>query len=82
MPKHTRFGQRLANTYTRNLVRKVMSNLKIFERLIDYGRSKLATDVDDYVIEWLRQSNFIDHDNNATDAGKNLHNIVHTSQSL
>ena len=81
MPKHTRFGQRLADTYTRNLVRKAMNDFRVFERLIDYGRMKLATDVDDYVIEWLRKSNFIDHDNNATDAGKNLHKIVYTSQT-
>jgi len=58
-----------------------MSNFKVFERLIDYGRMKLATDVDDYVIEWLRQSDFIDRDNNATDAGLSLHDIVSTSQT-
>ena len=58
-----------------------MSNFKVFERLIDYGRMKLATDVDDYVIEWLRQSDFIDRDNNATAAGLSLHDIVSTSQT-
>ena len=55
-----------------------MSDFKIFKRLIDYGRDKLATDVDDYAIEWLRQSDFIDSSNQATDAGKKLLNIIHT----
>ena len=53
-----------------------MRDLRVLKRLIDYGRIKLATDVDDYVIEWLRQSDFIDRDNNATEAGLNLHDIV------
>ena len=58
-----------------------MSDFKIFERLIDYGRDKLATDVDDYAIEWLRQANFIDSSNQATDAGKSLARIIKTSRS-
>ena len=58
-----------------------MNDFRVFERLIDYGRMKLATDVDDYVIEWLRQSNIIDRDNNATDAGLSLHDIFNTSQT-
>ena len=58
-----------------------MSNFKVFERLIDYGRMKLATEVDDYVIEWLRQSDIIDRDNYATDAGLSLHDILSTSQT-
>ena len=55
-----------------------IDNFKIFERLIDYGRDKLATDMDDYAIEWLRQANFIDSSNQATDAGKSLANIIKT----
>ena len=50
----------------------VLNDSHIFERLIDYGRNKLATDVDDYAIEWLLQSDFIDSGNKATEAGKNL----------
>ena len=81
MPEDICFGRRLTNIWMRSLVRIKINDFRVFERLIDYGRMKLATDVDDYVIEWLRQSNFIDHDNNATDAGKNLHKIVYTSQT-
>lgn len=58
-----------------------MNDLRVFELLIDYGRNKLATDVDDQVFEWLMQSNFIDHNNNATDAGLSLHDIANTSQT-
>ena len=78
VPKYTRVGQRLANTCTRKLVMTVLSEFNIYERLIDYGRSKLATDVDDYAIEWLLQSDFIDSGNKATEAGKNLlDNLYH-----
>ena len=35
---------------------KVLSEVNIFERLIDFGRNKVATDVDDYAIERLLQS--------------------------
>ena len=56
----------------------VLCEFYILERLIDYGRNKLATDVDDYAIEWLLQSDFIDSRNNATEAGKNLlDNLFH-----
>ena len=72
MPKYTRGGQRLAITYARKIVMTVLSEFNLFERLIDYGRNKLATDVDDYAIEWLLQSDFIDSGNKATEAGKNL----------
>ena len=48
---------------------------------MDYGRKKLDTDVDDYAIEWLQQSDFIDSSNNATDAGKSLLEIIYTSQN-
>ena len=58
-----------------------ISNFYIFERLMDYGRKKLDTDVDDYAIEWLQQSDFIDSSNNATDAGKSLLEIIYTSQN-
>ncbi len=58
-----------------------ISNFNIFERLMDYGRKKLDTDVDDYAIEWLQQSDFIDSSNNATDAGKSLLEIIYTSQN-
>ena len=58
-----------------------MSDLNIFERLIDYGRKKLYTDVDDYAIEWLQQSDFIDSSNDATDAGKSLIDIIYSSQN-
>ena len=58
-----------------------MSDFKIFERLIDYGRKKLDTDVDDYAIEWLQQSDFIDSSNDATDAGKSLMDIIYSSQN-
>ena len=56
----------------------VLREVNIFERLVDYGRNKLATDVDDYAIEWLVQSDFIVRGNKATDAGKNLlDNLYH-----
>ena len=58
-----------------------MSDFNVFERLIDYGQKKLDTDVDDYAIEWLQQSDFIDSSNNATDAGKSLLEIIYTSQN-
>ena len=78
MPKYTRVGQWLANTCTRKVVMTVLSEFNIYERLIDYGRNKLATDVDDYAIEWLLQSDFIDSGNKATEAGKNLlDNLYH-----
>ncbi len=57
-----------------------ISDFNTFERLIDYGRKKLDTDVDDYAIEWLQQSDFIDSSNNATDAGKSLLEIIYTPQ--
>ena len=78
MPKFTRVGQRLAITCTRKIVMTVLNEFNIFERLIDYGRNKLATDVDDYAIEWLLQSDFIDSGNKATEAGRNLlDNLYH-----
>ena len=56
----------------------VLNEFNVFERLIDYGRKKLATDVDDYAIEWLLQSDLIDSGNKATEAGKNLlDNLYH-----
>ena len=56
----------------------VLNEFNNFERLIDYGRNKLATDVDDYAIEWLLQSDFIDSGNKATEAGRNLlDNLYH-----
>ena len=58
-----------------------MSGFNIFERLIDYGRKKLDTDVDDYAIEWLQQSDFKDRSNDATDAGKSLIDIIYSSQN-
>ena len=51
---------------------KVLSEVNIFERLIDYGRNKLATDADDYAIERLLQSDFTDSGKKATEAGKKL----------
>ncbi len=54
---------------------EIISKLSTFEWLIDYGRSKLATDVDDYAIEWLRQCGLIDRGNNATDEGRRLLNF-------
>ena len=59
----------------------VVNEVNIFERLIDYGRNKLATDVDDYAIEWLLQSDFIDSRNKATEAGKNLLNSLYHFQN-
>jgi len=47
-----------------------MSDFRVFEQLLDYGRRKLATDVDDYAIEWLRQSDFIDRHNEASKNGE------------
>ena len=72
MPKYTRVGQRLADTCTGKIVMTVLNEYNILERLIDYGRNKLATDLDDYAIEWLLQSDYIDSGNEATKAGKNL----------
>lgn len=77
VPKYTHGGQWLGSTYARKIVMTVLSDLNIFERLIDYGRNTLATDVDDYAIEWLLQSDFIDSGNKATDAGKNLLNSLY-----
>ena len=78
VPNYTRVGQRLADTYTRKIVMTVLSEVNIVERLIDYGRNKLATDVDDYAIEWLLQADFIDSGNKATEAGKSfLDNLYH-----
>ena len=50
----------------------VLNEYNILERLIDYGRNKLATDLDDYAIEWLLQSDYIDSGNEATNAGRSL----------
>ena len=58
-----------------------MSDFNIFERLIDYGRKKLDTDFDDYAIEWLQQSDFIDSSHDATDVGKSLIDIIYSSQN-
>ena len=78
VPKYTRVGQRLADTYTRKTVMKVLSEVDFFERLIDYGRNKLATDVDDYAIERLLQSDFKDSGNKAPEADKSLlDNLYH-----
>ena len=57
---------------------KVLSEVDFFERLIDYGRNKLTTDVDDYAIERLLQSDFKDSGNKAPEAGKSLlDNLYH-----
>ena len=32
-----------------------MSDLKVFRQFFDYSRDKLATDLDEYAIELLRQ---------------------------
>ena len=78
VPKYTRVGQRLADTRTRKTVMKVLSEVNFFERLIDYGRNKLATDVDDYAIERLLQSDCTDRGNKATETGKSLlDNLYH-----
>ena len=78
MPKYTRVGQRLADTYTRKVVMTVWSEVNIFERILYYGRNKLATDVDNYAIEWLLQADFIDGGNKATEASKSfLDNLYH-----
>ena len=78
VPQYTRVGQWLASTNTRKAVMTVLNELNILDRLIDYGRYKLATDVDDYAIEWLLQSDFIDSGNKATEAGKTLlDNVYH-----
>ena len=42
------------------------------DELVQYGREYLLTDVDDLVWEWLKQSNFVDSKNQATDRGKSL----------
>ena len=42
------------------------------DELVQYGREYLLTDVDDLVWEWLKQSNFVDIKNQATDRGKSL----------
>ena len=42
------------------------------DELVQYGREYLLTDVDDLVWEWLKQSNFVDNKNRATDRGKSL----------
>lgn len=42
------------------------------DELVQYGREYLLTDVDDLVWEWLKQSNFVDNKNQATDRGKSL----------
>ena len=45
---------------------KALSDYNIFERLIDYGRKKLAPDMDDCAKEWLLQSDLIDNRGNTT----------------
>ena len=57
-----------------------MSDFRIFELLVNYARKKLKTEIDDYAIEWLQQSSFIDDGNKATDAGKSLMDIIYASQ--
>ena len=42
------------------------------DELVQYGREYLLTDVDDLAWEWLKQSNFVDSKNQATDRGKSL----------
>ena len=42
------------------------------DELVQYGREYLLTDIDDLVWEWLKQSNFVDNKNQATDRGKSL----------
>ena len=42
------------------------------DELVQYGREYLLTDVDDLDLEWLKQSNFVDSKNQATDRGKSL----------
>ena len=42
------------------------------DELVQYGREYLLTDVDDLDWEWLKQSNFVDSKNQATDRGKSL----------
>ena len=82
VPKYTCVGQRIGGTCSRKIVVAVLNELNIFERLIDYGRNKLATDVDDYAIEWLLQSDLIDSGNKATEAGKKLLDNLYHLQSL
>ena len=47
-------------------------DLHFIDELVQYGREYLLTDVDDLVWEWLKQSNFVDIKNQATDRGKSL----------
>jgi len=54
----------------------------LFERLIDYGRYKLANDTHDYTIKCLLQSDFIDSVNKATEAGKNMLDKMYHFQNL
>ncbi len=63
-------------------MRTTMHDFGALQRLADYGRNKLATDVDANVSKWLCQSNFIFSDIIATDTGRNLSKIVCTSQTL
>ena len=42
------------------------------DELVQYGREYLLADVDGLVWEWLKQSNFVDSKDEATDKGKSL----------
>ena len=44
--------------------------------LISYGRKKLATDVDDLALEYVRDRNYIDSSNKATSTGEQLISLM------
>ena len=49
------------------------------EKLIEYGRKKTHSDIDDVAMEYCINSGFLDQCGQATEAGKNLMQFIHQS---
>ena len=57
---------------TRNIVMGLEQKINELDYLISYGRKKLATDVDDLALEYVRDCGYLDTSNRTTSTGEKL----------
>ena len=56
-----------------------IANFYYTEKLIEYGRKKTRSDIDDVGLEYCINSGFLDQRGQATEAGKNLMRFIDQS---
>ena len=56
-----------------------IANFYYTEKLIEYGRKKTHSDIDDVGLEYCINSGFLDQHGQATEAGKNLMRFIDQS---